>query len=87
MCIRDSACLDRLRRTRPTSSLPDYDLADRSGAHSAVEVRLDVRAALDQLPEGQRAALVLVDMHGLSVAETAEIPGVAEGTIVSPIHI
>lgn len=27
---------------------------------------------------GQRAALVLVDMHGLSVAETAQILGVAE---------
>ena len=51
--------------------------------HRIVELRLDVRAALDQLPEGQRAALVLVDMHGLSVAETAEILGVAEGTIKS----
>jgi RNA polymerase sigma-70 factor (ECF subfamily) len=63
--------------------LPDDDLPDRSDAHAAVEVRLDVRAALDRLPEGQRAALVLVDMHGLSVAQTAEILGVAEGTIKS----
>jgi RNA polymerase sigma-70 factor (ECF subfamily) len=78
-----NACLDRLRRTRPTSALPDDDLPDRNDAHAAVEVRLDVRAALDRLPEGQRAALVLVDMHGLSVAQTAEILGVAEGTIKS----
>ncbi len=78
-----NACLDRLRRTRPTSPLPDYDLPDRNDAHAAVDVRLDVRAALDRLPEGQRAALVLVDMHGLSVAETAEILGVAEGTVKS----
>ncbi len=78
-----NACLDRLRRARATSPLPDHDLADVSNAHAVTEVRLDVRAALDRLPEGQRAALVLVDMHGLSVAETAQILGVAEGTVKS----
>ncbi|MFZ1286048.1 MAG: sigma factor-like helix-turn-helix DNA-binding protein, partial [Candidatus Phosphoribacter sp.] len=36
-----------------------------------------------KLPEGQRLALVLVDMQQLSVAETAEILGVAEGTVKS----
>jgi RNA polymerase sigma-70 factor (ECF subfamily) len=46
-------------------------------------VRLDVRQALDRLPEGQRVALVLVDLHGLSVAEAAEVLEVAEGTVKS----
>ena len=46
-------------------------------------LRLDVAEALDQLPEGQRMALVLVDMHGLPVAEAAAVLGVAEGTVKS----
>jgi RNA polymerase sigma-70 factor (ECF subfamily) len=81
-----NACLDRLRRTRPVADLPDADLAilaDPRDHHHSVEVRLDVRDALDQLPEGQRMALILVDMHGLSVAEAASVLDVAEGTIKS----
>ncbi|HEU4998653.1 MAG TPA: RNA polymerase sigma factor SigM [Lapillicoccus sp.] len=81
-----NACLDRLRRRRPTVPLPEYEsleLADQRDEHGSTESALDVRAALAQLPEGQRLALVLVDMHGLGVAETAEILGVAEGTVKS----
>lgn len=78
-----NACLDRLRRDKPTSELPEYELADRHDAHASVETRLDVREALERLPEGQRMALILVDMHGLSVAEAAEVLEVAEGTVKS----
>lgn len=78
-----NACLDRLRRERPTSELPEYELSDRHDHHASVETRLDVRQALDRLPEGQRLALVLVDMHGLSVAEAAAVLEVAEGTVKS----
>lgn len=78
-----NACLDRLRRIKPTSDIADYDPADSRDHHRSVEVRLDVREALDQLPEGQKMALVLVDMHGLSVAEAAAILEVAEGTVKS----
>ncbi len=78
-----NACLDRLRRQKPTAPLPEYDLADRRDMHASTEVRLDIRQALDRLPEGQRMALVLVDMHGMSVAEAAATLGVAEGTIKS----
>ncbi len=78
-----NACLDRLRRDRPTTVLPERELPDRTDAHGQVETRLDVREALSRLPEGQRMALVLVDMHGLSVAEAATILEVAEGTVKS----
>lgn len=81
-----NACLDRLRRRRPTSELPEDHaaiLADRRDHHSSAETGIDVRAALATLPEGQRLALTLVDMHGLSVAETAQVLGVAEGTVKS----
>lgn len=81
-----NSCLDRLRRVKPVANLPDADLntlADPHDHHHSVEVRLDVLAALEQLPEGQRLALVLVDMHGLSTAEAAAVLDVAEGTIKS----
>lgn len=81
-----NACLDRLRRVKPVANLPEADLstlADPHDHHHSVEVRIDVQAALEQLPEGQRMALVLVDMHGLSTAEAAAVLDVAEGTIKS----
>lgn len=81
-----NACLDRLRRLKAVVSLPDDDLsalADPHDHHRSVDVRLDVQAALEQLPESQRMALVLVDMHGLSVTEAASVLDVAEGTIKS----
>ncbi|HXC83828.1 MAG TPA: RNA polymerase sigma factor SigM [Trebonia sp.] len=49
----------------------------------AVETRLDVDAALRTLPAEQRAALVLVDMLGYSVADAAEILSVSPGTVKS----
>jgi RNA polymerase sigma-70 factor (ECF subfamily) len=47
------------------------------------ERRAQVLAALRRLPDEQRAALVLVDMEGYTVAETAAILDCAEGTIKS----
>ena len=82
-----NACLDRLRRekvsVRRAGDLGELDLPDLHDRHASVETRLDVREALDRLPEGQRMALVLVDMHGLPVAEAAQVLGVAEGTVKS----
>ena len=81
-----NSCLDRLRRIKAVVHLPDADLsvlADTHDHHHSVDVRLDVRAALERLPEGQRMALILVDMHGLKIAEAASILNVAEGTVKS----
>jgi RNA polymerase sigma-70 factor (ECF subfamily) len=47
------------------------------------ERRRAVLAALEQLPPDQRAALVLVDMEGYSVEETAAILDCAAGTVKS----
>jgi RNA polymerase sigma-70 factor, ECF subfamily len=80
-----NACLDRVRRraARPVSPLPVREIADARDDHAATDTRLDVRAALDTLPEHQRTALVLVDLHGMSVAEAAAVLDVAEGTVKS----
>jgi RNA polymerase sigma-70 factor, ECF subfamily len=79
-----NACLDRMRRraTRPVAA--DLDLLARvPQADPDRDVRLDVLAALRTLVPEQRAALVMVDMLGYSVADTAEILGVSPGTVKS----
>jgi len=88
-----NACLDRLRRRQahPTVPLPDGTHADDgrlTGPEPAAptqdhDTALDVRSALAALPADQRAALVLVDVQGYSVADAAQILEVAEGTIKS----
>ncbi|MDQ1290057.1 MAG: hypothetical protein QG622_3623 [Actinomycetota bacterium] len=80
-----NACLDRLRRerARPRVPLGDYEAAGTQDDHALLEIRLDLHAALAQLPEPQRAAIVMVDLLEMSVAETADELGVAEGTIKS----
>jgi RNA polymerase sigma-70 factor (ECF subfamily) len=91
-----NACLDRARRrqSHPTVPLPDgsrhadQDGTGRPGPEPAApavdhDTALVVREALVQLPIEQRAALVMVDLEGYSVAEVAEMLGVAEGTVKS----
>lgn len=81
-----NACIDLTRRVRPTSELTDevVRLAPPTpDATGRVDTRLAVHEALHALPEGQRLALVLVDMHGVPVAEAAAILDIAPGTVKS----
>ena len=78
-----NACLDRLRRNKIRPSTPleeDYPVGDPT---SRVDTVLVVEAALRRLPVEQRAAVVAVDMQGYSIAETAQLLGVPEGTVKS----
>ena len=85
-----NASLDRLRRraARPALSAGDEQAfealvaADGDPARAA-DTRLDVDAALRILPPPQRAALVVVDMLGFSVADAAAILGTSPGTVKS----
>ena len=82
-----NACIDRARRraARPADPLPDreHPLPHTRDAISAKETALVVSDALATLAVDQRAALVLVDMHGFSVEEAARILEVPVGTIKS----
>lgn len=80
-----NACLDRLRRerARPRVPLGDYDLASNHDDHALLELQVDLHAALARLPEPQRAAIVMVDLLEMSVAEAAAELGIAEGTVKS----
>ena len=78
-----NACLDRLRRTSPTRPCR-WKTSTRSPiARLRSTPRSAVQRALMRLPVEQRAAVVAVDMQGYSVADTARLLGVAEGTVKS----
>ena len=79
--------LDRVRRPRleqpglPAEQLvPDGDvwIGDESRINT-----LTVRLGLAKLPMAQREIIALVDIVGLSYAETAEVLGLPRGTVMS----
>lgn len=79
-----NACLDRLRRNKSHASTPLEEGACHLGdPMPRVDTTLVVERALLRLPLEQRAVVVAVDMQGYSVAETARLLGVPEGTVKS----
>jgi RNA polymerase sigma-70 factor (ECF subfamily) len=58
-------------------------IADTTDDIAAVDLSVSIGRALHTRPEGQRQAIVAVDLEGYSVAEAASLLGVAEGTIKS----
>ncbi len=75
-------CRDALRRARAAPvPLPELEAETVVAGDSAVSARLD--AALAGLAPERRVAFLLVEVHGLTLAEAAEIEDVAVGTIKS----
>jgi RNA polymerase sigma-70 factor, ECF subfamily len=71
------------RRPAPLEDVPEpADPRDQFLAH---ELSSELQAALNQLDEDYRTAVVLYDVLGCSYAEIAELTGVAEGTVKSRI--
>lgn len=92
--VATNACLDELRRRRrrPVVGLPEHDgmpieQPDTSTPDpgDAVADRLLVDAALADLPEDFRAAVVLRDLCQLDYAEIADVLGIPPGTVRSRI--
>jgi RNA polymerase sigma-70 factor, ECF subfamily len=90
---------DVRRRKRSRTKLtaegiaPDTRVAGLSGADLAAEPETEkppaaraALAALEQLPERQREALLLTKIHGHSVAEAARITGTTPGAIKLRAH-
>ena len=99
--ITVNTCRDELRRRRrrpaPVEDQPAHVVAaavtgstrqDDDPARTVVgrEVQATIQAALNQLPESFRAAVVLRDVQGLTYEEVAEVLGVSVGTVKSRIH-
>ena len=70
-------------RDRGSLSVSSADTEDPAALSVAGERRRLVLEALRELPDEQRAALVLVDMEGYPVAEAAQILDCAVGTVKS----
>jgi RNA polymerase sigma-70 factor (ECF subfamily) len=87
-----TTCLNHLRsiarRPRPVGEDSDAregrDEAGRDPADTVASA-LDLESLLRSLPPEQRAAVVLVDALGVSYEKTAEILGVAQGTVASRV--
>ena len=75
-----NANLDRVRRRRDDPLDGHDEAAAESPDGDAI---LDLRQALADLAPGQRRAVVLRHLWGLSVEETAETLGVSPGTVKS----
>ncbi|SIR99362.1 RNA polymerase sigma factor SigM [Williamsia sterculiae] len=83
-----NSCLDLIRRNkvRHTVPLPPQDhtiFADPRDATADVDLGLAIGRVLQTLPAEQRAAVIAVDVEGLSVTEAATLLGVPAGTIKS----
>ena len=84
--IATNAALDEVRRIKrrplPTDKESVYD-SPASDRTSAVDAQMDVSAALSQLPEEYRTAIVLRHVADLDYEEIATIQGVPVGTVRS----
>lgn len=86
-----NAGLDRLRRkaVRPTTTLPDHhessslEIVEPRDAISEREDWMEISAALAELPQDQREAIILVDVQGYSVEAAAKELNCPTGTIKS----
>jgi len=87
--IATNAALDELRRRkrRVVTTTPRDDLADAgaSTVEQRVAAKLDLDAALAQVPDDFRVAVVLRDLCDLDYPEIAEVLGVPVGTVKSRI--
>jgi RNA polymerase sigma-70 factor (ECF subfamily) len=99
LTIMRHAELNRHRRRRPQLlDDPDADLDRLASAHppqgAETPEELIVGACFDSavdqalaaLPEKHRQVVRLVDVHGLSYLEAAEVLGVPPGTVMSRLH-
>ena len=99
MRIVTNTCYDQLRaqKRRRTDSLDDLPVEEeyvtqlidsRESPDQFVErqeLSELIEAAIQSLPEDQRAVIVLCDVHGYAYEEIAEMTGVAMGTVKSRI--
>ena len=89
--INDYRKVQRQPRFQPTDELGDAQMLDietRSAEIEALELLGDddVSAALAEIPEEFRTAVVLADVEGFSYREIADIMDSPVGTVMSRVH-
>jgi len=87
--ILRNAFIDMTRRPRPRGVTvdihdpPEAITVDGEKHTETVLMLASAEAAIDALPEDQRAVMVLICMEEMSYAEAAEVLGVPTGTVMS----
>ena len=87
--ILRNALYSQYRKAKREVSDPDGSYAAHLGTGPEQNAKCDfqdMRAALAKLPIDQREALLLIVAEGLSYEDTAQVCGVAIGTIKSRVH-
>ncbi|ENR95904.1 RNA polymerase sigma factor [Brucella abortus] len=74
----------RGREVQDTDGMFSEQLAVHPSQYGTLDLQ-DFRAALDQLPDDQREAIILIGASGFAYEEAAEICGCAVGTIKSRV--
>lgn len=81
--------VDHLRRAKhapvclPTDAMSDWEDAQSADRAENEDLLRHTLRALDQLPEDQRAVMLLVVVEGQSYREVAEQLGIPQGTVMS----
>ena len=91
LTIGRNLCIDRLRKSRgemamaPEMEPPSTEASaeEQLAARQSLEI---VRQQMDQLPEGQREALVLHHVEGLAYREVSDVLGIPIGTVMTWLH-
>ena len=78
--IARNCSMDALRRQRPPFPQP---LVEAAGSVADASARIELDAALRSVSVEHREAFLLVEVFGLSYQETADVLGVAVGTVKS----
>jgi len=77
----------RLERERHVRDEAVLAAVPARGAHArGAEARVDVEAAIDELPPGAKTVFVLHDVEGYKHEEIAELHGIAVGTCKAQLH-
>ena len=91
--IADRRVLDAVRRLSRRAKREDVLTPDHEAAHKAEPVHYpdglqarDIARALQDLPEGQRRAVELVNVQGLELAEAARVSGQSVGALKVAVH-
>ena len=78
--------LRKAKRVPLSAAVPeDHPAFAVSGGQEARAAFIDLRSALEQLPEGQREILVLVVIEGLTYEEAAAVLDIPVGTVRSRV--
>lgn len=89
--IATNVAIDFLRKTNKAMITEFNDDAEPSDIDEEDRLVLDemnscIREVIDKLPADYRAATILFNLHGKSVAEIAEILGISESLVKVRIH-